>query len=529
MRVWVVIGVVLAGLAPGPVAAAQAGATSTPAEGRPAVVVARQAFPPDGLVRLDGPQSLVAFTWVGDEDAVLRYRVELVDGTWSGWSEVVGEEGDPEMTRAGTMGVAAPGAFDAVEVHAVDGEVRDLEVVARPLTSVAGREAVVGATPAIHPRRDWTTAGWRCSGGPAVSPSLHYVVVHHTVNPPGNDYTAAQVPSLIEFDRSYQVARGACDLEYNAIVDKYGGIWEGRLGGITNVVRSGGTAGFPTSNFNVALLGQHDPDPEPAPDFEVPAGAPPTAAEVRSLVVLIAWQAELHGLDLAGRTTETSTGNRRFTAGQVVTFPTLVGHRDLQITECPGTYAYDLLPGIRTDALTIVAADRLASSQYDNGRVASRLYHAAFVRLPDYDGLQYWRTQLDQHRVTAAQVASSFVASPEFQATYGALDDTAFVDLVYRNVLGRTPDAGGEAYWVGQLRTGARTRGGVILGFSESAEHQQQQARSVGIQLAYVDLLRRMPSADDVAWWSSLLASGLTYADFLHEVIASPEFAAVHA
>ena len=48
--------------------------------------------------------------------------------------------------------------------------------------------------------------------------------------------------------------------------------------------------------------------------------------------------------------------------------------------------------------------------------------------------------------------------------------DAAFVDLVYRNVLARPPDPAGRAHWAGGLDSGRLTRGGVMIGFSESAE-----------------------------------------------------------
>ena len=68
-----------------------------------------------------------------------------------------------------------------------------------------------------------------------------------------------------------------------------------------------------------------------------------------------------------------------------------------------------------------------------------------------------------------APTAASFAASAEFRDRYGSLDDTAFVRLVYANVLGREPDGGGLAYWSGLLAAGV-DRGTVMVGFSESAE-----------------------------------------------------------
>ncbi len=106
-----------------------------------------------------------------------------------------------------------------------------------------------------------------------------------------------------------------------------------------------------------------------------------------------------------------------------------------------------------------------------NGGMAYRLYQAAFNRTPDQGGLGYQMDALDKG-LNIAQVAANFIASPEFSATYGSLNDTQFVSQLYQNVLHRAADAGGLAFHTGNLATGANTRSNVLVGFSESPEHQ---------------------------------------------------------
>jgi hypothetical protein len=56
---------------------------------------------------------------------------------------------------------------------------------------------------------------------------------------------------------------------------------------------------------------------------------------------------------------------------------------------------------------------------------------------------------------------------------YGASPSNGqFVTALYQNVLNRAPDAGGLAYWVGELENGTLSRPEVLIGFSESAENQ---------------------------------------------------------
>lgn len=97
-----------------------------------------------------------------------------------------------------------------------------------------------------------------------------------------------------------------------------------------------------------------------------------------------------------------------------------------------------------------------------------RLYLATFLREPDEGGLWYW-TVARWYQVPLATIAQHFVASAEFQARYGQATPEVLVDLVYRNILGRAPDPGGAAYWIGRLQAGMRA-GELLVGFSESAE-----------------------------------------------------------
>ncbi|MEZ5411482.1 MAG: DUF4214 domain-containing protein [Acidimicrobiales bacterium] len=106
------------------------------------------------------------------------------------------------------------------------------------------------------------------------------------------------------------------------------------------------------------------------------------------------------------------------------------------------------------------------------------MYQAYFQRAPDQDGWIYWIATFGSKTNTNLDVVSdSFALSKEFQLRYGTLTDTDFVSLVYRNVLGRDPDAGGLAHWVDSLGAGY-PRGSVMVAFSESAEYVNRTGTS---------------------------------------------------
>ncbi len=98
-----------------------------------------------------------------------------------------------------------------------------------------------------------------------------------------------------------------------------------------------------------------------------------------------------------------------------------------------------------------------------------RLYWAYFDRTPDPAGALFWIDRYEQcwdlHRI-----ASFFTESSEFSVTYGPVTDGEFVDLVYRNVLDRSPDDAGRAYWLGRLQEGSISRTRLMLDFSWSDE-----------------------------------------------------------
>ncbi|MBK5224894.1 MAG: DUF4214 domain-containing protein [Acidimicrobiia bacterium] len=98
-----------------------------------------------------------------------------------------------------------------------------------------------------------------------------------------------------------------------------------------------------------------------------------------------------------------------------------------------------------------------------------RLYHAHFGRSPDAGGLAYW-TSRHAAGMSLGAVSDHFARSAEFRSLYGELDDRGFVRLVYANVLNRGPDARGLAHWVATLETRRLSRGGVMVAFSDSAE-----------------------------------------------------------
>lgn len=82
------------------------------------------------------------------------------------------------------------------------------------------------------------------------------------------------------------------------------------------------------------------------------------------------------------------------------------------------------------------------------------LYIAYFNRAPDAIGLNFWGTAF-ANGTTLDEMATLFVDQDETRETYPAgTTNSEFAEMVYSNVLGRTPDAEGFEFWVDHLDAG---------------------------------------------------------------------------
>ena len=109
----------------------------------------------------------------------------------------------------------------------------------------------------------------------------------------------------------------------------------------------------------------------------------------------------------------------------------------------------------------------VASAPSANVQSIIELYVAFFRRVPDADGLVYWIEQMKAGQ-SINQIAESFYNAgllfPTLTGFDAKMSNADFVNLIYKNVLGRTDgaDAGGLAYWTDQLATGKASKGKLV-------------------------------------------------------------------
>ena len=156
----------------------------------------------------------------------------------------------------------------------------------------------------------------------------------------------------------------------------------------------------------------------------------------------------------------------------------------------------------RADLIVI----NLASAEYrEYGSFITRCYLGILDRRPDFGGWVYWN-DLMHAGFTQQDVANIIIQSPEFQQTYGSLDNAALVTLMYLNILGREPDAGGLAYYVNLLDSGVLTRAALVLGFLNSPEYIQNSQNETFANGLILGMWRRTSTILEESQWTSLLS-----------------------
>jgi hypothetical protein len=281
---------------------------------------------------------LVGARWRGSGQVELRTRRA---GRWSRWSLLSPGE---DVAPAPGVSVAEPvwtGGGDAIQLRRT-GSVRTLRAIfvdggnGPPVAPRAVASASSATAPTILTRAQWGANESLRRAAPLYASAVHMVFVHHTDTT--NDYTQAQVPSILRSIYAYHVqANGWNDIGYNYLVDRFGQVWEGRYGGITKNVVGAQTLGFNTGTVGIAYIGNGE-------TTEM------TPAARAALVSLISWRLDLAHVDPRSTTTLVSGGNPKYAEGRNVTFDAVSGHRDGTLTTCPGDAIYAELPAIAQDA-----------------------------------------------------------------------------------------------------------------------------------------------------------------------------------
>ena len=217
----------------------------------------------------------MAVTWTGPTPDAVALRSTDAAGRWGAWLPLDSNAGE----RDGAPARAAGGGTDPVWV----GDRRQVEVRATragvPVTQglavqridpgTSGNDAAIGArarerdsaarsgapaAPAYVTRAQWGADPKLMTWPPEYTATTRAVTIHHTSE--SNDYTPEQSAAIVRGIYAYHSRTNNWgDIGYNALVDKYGTIFEGRAGGMDRPVVAAHAGGFNRETFGIAMMG----------------------------------------------------------------------------------------------------------------------------------------------------------------------------------------------------------------------------------------------------------------------------------
>jgi hypothetical protein len=113
-----------------------------------------------------------------------------------------------------------------------------------------------------------------------------------------------------------------------------------------------------------------------------------------------------------------------------------------------------------------------------------QLYVAFFGRPADAGGLAYWINSLTTGAASYESIAHQFWVSPEFQKTYAGMDNRSVINAMYHNLFARDGDTGGLDYWTGWLDNHTYSLDQIIAFITKSAQAPDQSILDAKVQVA---------------------------------------------
>ncbi len=148
------------------------------------------------------------------------------------------------------------------------------------------------------------------------------------------------------------------------------------------------------------------------------------------------------------------------------------------------------------------AVSAIVNSDEYRGLDVDRTFVQFLRRKADAGGRSYWVSSLRSGKALW-RFRAQLLGSNEYFSKAGGTN-AAFVTKAYNDVLGRTPDPSGLAYWTNKLDAGA-DRGSVALQFLSSTE-----ARRNIVKDQFLRFLDRFPTTAEENTWIATLGSSTT-------------------
>ena len=163
-----------------------------------------------------------------------------------------------------------------------------------------------------------------------------------------------------------------------------------------------------------------------------------------------------------------------------------------------------------------------------------RLYRAVFGRIPDAEGFEFWMNRYREGE-PLVDIAGAFALSDEFGVRFGEdPTDEQLIAALYTNTLGRDGDAGGTAFWLDRRADGLSTAE-LLTSFADSPENIDRTDTRAPVTVpegrvlrVYRAVLGRSPDAGGLAFWVGEYNDGMTLAEMARQFTLQPEYTALY-
>jgi Uncharacterized protein with SCP/PR1 domains len=193
------------------------------------------------------------------------------------------------------------------------------------------------------------------------------------------------------------------------------------------------------------------------------------------------------------------------------------------------------IKGVKSGLMTITGALKSNPSLFATREISvipltaveqfvARFYTHILEREFDESGLAYWTNLLTSGKITAADMGQAMLLSPEFRAK--TVSDTAYLEILYKVFMNRTPSGGEVSYWRNYLVSGASRKAILarFLGSEEFTNISRQYGVSRGsitltenreinlnltayIYRCYHEILGRNADIEGLNYWTGLIIS----------------------
>jgi len=166
--------------------------------------------------------------------------------------------------------------------------------------------------------------------------------------------------------------------------------------------------------------------------------------------------------------------------------------------------------------LSEIESGILGSSEYQ----VKDLYRTLLGRTASGSEVQYWIDKLNSG-MSLSQVADAFKASPEYKT-----HANAFVNDLYKTVLGRTAGSSEVNSWVQRILSGMSKKE-VAKAFYGSAEYQNKYAGKSNqeyVTALYKSMLNRSPDSSGLDTYVNMLNAGKSRSEIANIILMSREF-----